>query len=889
MIGIDLETTSLAPEEGDIIEVAAIRFDTETKEELGRFIRLVKPVQSQVSPQTTAITGITPEMVADKETWVEIREELREFIGEEVIFAHNASFDLAWLSAGGLELSNPVWDTFPLAAAAWPEAASYNLGALAMELGLKNEGEHRAGADVVMTWQVLQAARERLVVPTEIYRLIGEVLGKAGLGHLRPAFSESKKRQEVRSKGKKKLKIATIAITGQEKVEEILGETGWLKARQSDGQAQWPDFKYRAAQVEMAQIVQKTWQEGGKALIEAPTGIGKTYGYLVPALLESQQDRKVVVSTYTKHLQEQLEEKDVPQLLAWLGREEKVALLKGRSNYLCQESLQKVLASKKFTEKGAWLLIKVLVWQASQSLPDRQAGGGDLGRLNLSHQETSSWRRISAESLECKKREQHKCYYQAAWEEAQTAKIVIVNHSLLAQMALEEGLGRWLAGSLLVVDEAHHLPTVVRQAARTNLGQERVEEIVAYGRQINKQFEQGLQQMRRGYQQLLLAAAELLEAQAKDKFNLRLSPGVRQGRGWQYWSKQGAIWEGQVNFLVGLAEGLLQHLPRQNKNGVRLKKWIEESKKLSLSFYNFREGAQGRVQWIARGKQGLASLQDVPLRPESLLATLYERFKGVVLTSATLATAEGDFSFIKSNLGGEFTTYKLPAAFDYQKQMLIYVVNNAPAPTTSEFDKFTAQVLELLAKELRGKVLGLFTSHKALKNTYKMALEGLQTQKVSLLAQGLTGGRRRMLQKFSRGDKPTVLLGTLSFWEGVDIAGEALSAVLIPRLPWPVPTDPILEAIGEEERERNNNFFRAQLVPRMLLNLRQGMGRLIRSEKDKGVVVILDRRWQGSDYEPQLRASWPVGAQVVYGPAEKIPQMLQSWLGEETIKRWQEI
>jgi len=888
VVGIDLETTALQPEEGEIIEVAAIRFDLEKGEEMERFVRLCgssRPLTTEI----TAITGITRELVEGKPRFEEIKEELRQFIGEDLVFAHNASFDLGWLRVHGGPLKNLVWDTFWLAACAWPEMGSYNLGSLANEFEIKSEGEHRAGADVLMTWELLKKIREELVLPKADWARIEEILHKSGLEQWRPLFSVTPTKTPSPSSrqigGPLPLGQGEKIVSGVNDVKDVLGESGVLASV-------WPNFKHRKEQLEMANEVEDIIKDKKVGMIEAPTGIGKTLGYLTPVLLASHPKSPIVISTHTKSLQDQLMDQDLPRLLEALNLSHKVALLKGRSNYLCATCLDKVLQEKSFRKEDGWFLVKILVWLAKSN----ERGYGDLDRLNISHQSPYLLRRLHAGSLEgrfgCR---DNNCPYQRAFKEAQEADLVVVNHSLLAS---------WLMGSsdvkfsCVIVDEAHHLAAAAREATRIDLSQDRVEELVYHASRLAKQTGENLKlrikdegkQLTDLYKSFLTSVGDFIINHGRDSKLMRITGGVRRNSSWLSLAQQGSLWLTKLQFFVGLLDSLAT-LANDKKLADQINELTQELGNFRKYFSVWLAGDDERIQWAAlkeewgggKREEVTTELNDVALVPGPVVTALVDSSDAVVLTSATL-TVGGSFDYIERTLGVQADVKsQLSSSFDYKNQMMIYVVDDGLSPKDPDFDSFTATILSKLAILLGGRTLGLFTSHTALKSVYKYALDGLHKANIRLLAQRMTGGRQKILTTFTRKNR-SVLLGTNSFWEGVDIPGDSLSCLVIPRLPWPVPTDPVLEALaGTDQAAAFDNMS----VPEMLLRLRQGVGRLIRTEDDRGVVVILDGRWLGSSYYKKLIDSLPA-ATIKIGGANEIESTVVEWFGDEVIAKWQE-
>lgn len=876
IVGIDIETTSLDPAEGEIIEVAALRFDLEKQQEIERYVRLARP-KTALTPEITAITGITQEDVADKPAFAKLRDELTQFVGKDLVFAHNATFDLTYLAHNGADFSqNQVWDTFKLATVAWPQAPSYNLGTLAQQLGITNSGEHRAAADVVMTWLLLQKIEEQLTVSSTAYKKIEAALKKASLKHYLSLFKHSKSKTTAQEpKKRQRTQPSKDSNVNTDDMAAIFGPKGPLAKK-------IPNFVVRNEQQQMAQAVEEALEENAVSLIEAGTGTGKTYAYLVPLVRRIPTTRPVVVSTHTKHLQDQLVMRDIPRLLEVLDKEYAVATLKGRRNYLCEHRLEQALQRTTLKEDEAWLLIKSTAWLD-------HGGNGDLEHLNSSHQASYLLRHLHADALSCRticsNNQDSTCPYQLARRAAKKADILVVNHALLVQAMAENNL---VPLTHVVVDETQHLEHAAREATRIELSEARITEIVApfiqlartAGKAQRQHIAAEAQTLVQEYTALLMKVGDFLESHAQAD-RIRLTPTVRRNAQWQKIIKATEQWQARCKFLIGL----IQSQKRKGKNDLA-EEALAAAQAIMKDIGGFMTGNPERIQWVEKERYprpGTAGIQlhDVALSAKRQLQPIFENAQSVVLTSATITTG-GTFEYIKKRLGIEANKeLQLGSSFDYKQQMLIQIIEDSPSPGTFNYDTYIAGILEQIATTLSGRTLGLFTSHESIRNVYKTVIRMLYKANIKVLAQRLTGGRSNIINRFKQ-HETSILLGTASLWEGVDVPGESLSCVVIARLPFPQPDDPILEALAEAERV---DMFEQLGLPQMILRLRQGIGRLIRSQTDKGVIVIVDSRFLRQEYGTTVLRSLPP-ATIQIRQQDQITRELRSWFGEEKLTAW---
>lgn len=878
VVGIDVETTSLDPTTGDIIDVAAIRYDVATGKEVDRFEQLTKPNQP-LSSEIVSLTGITYDMVRDQPSFAEIKDSLRTFIGTDTLFAHNASFDLGYLGGHGVTLENPMWDTFPLAALTWPEMPSYNLGFLAKEWGITSTVEHRAAADVEMTWHLIHKMREDLHVSKDLFSKIETILTKATLSHYIPLFSviTTPDTSKLPLDNTEKKPISKPEhVSWPLSVTEIFAPNGVLESA-------FLSYESRPEQLRMAQTIEKWLAEDTTGLIEAGTGVGKTFAYLAPVLLNPSQKWPVIISTYTKQLQDQLISHDLPRLLGVLGQKHTTAVLKGRRNYLCSSRLAQVLGRPSFLPSEAFLLLKVLVWL-------ERGGTGDLEQLNTSHQDNRLLWLIHADTPHCRTtcKRTGECIYQQARRKAQAADIVVVNHALLTQMSA--GNESRLPATILVIDEAHHLEEAARQASRIDLTVNRVAEILAplvhqgmYAEKVLAgRIQETAEALRTEYEQWLTSVGNWV-IHSSDETRVLLTQPVRRSQSWQKVMEQGMSWRSRLTFLVGLVRGLKDSIPKQSQPSFT--EALYDAERYQIEVSQFIEGNSERIQWVdvydnPYTKERQVQLYDLALSLGALLAPGFSAAHSVVLTSATL-TINGSFGYIKKRLGlDDAQEMRLGTPFNLRDNMLLYLAENSPAPSASTFESYTAKIIYDVALQLNGRTLGLFTSQKSVLATYKRLNNKLNKAQIKLYAQKVNGGRKNILERF-KAMPESVLLGTMSFWEGVDVQGESLSCVVIPKLPFPAPNDPVITAVAMAE---GLDPFLDLAVPRMIITLSQGIGRLIRSATDRGVVVLLDSRIHYTSYGSSVIKSLPAGTIHIGESGDLIPT-LKDWFGAEVLQR----
>jgi ATP-dependent DNA helicase DinG len=621
-------------------------------------------------------------------------------------------------------------------------------------------------------------------------------------------------------------------------LREIFGPAGPLAAA-------LPEFRARRGQRQMAEAVAEAIDERTSLMVEAGTGIGKTFAYLVPALLSG---RRCVISTGTRTLQDQLFGRDLPLLSKALGRAQRVVLLKGRSNYLCAQRLERHGAELPL-QPGSSLLGKLRAWS-------QQTRSGDLAEfpeLGESHAQRSAFvsTRDNCAGQRCS--EFARCHVFAARRAAAEADIVVVNHHLLlADLALkEEGFGDILpSADAIVLDEAHQLPELAAQFFGRSFGSRQVDSLLQDLRAAALACglgARGFEARERQVIEPLLATGEAIGG--------GLRPGQRS-----LWEQAPPRLEEEATRLAQALRGLGDDLEGQQQEP--LKPLHERAVALADELDQMLEAqASDGARVIEKTAAGY-SLRLLPFDvAERFGALMNARPCAWIFTSATLCVA-GDFRHFADPLGIEPETraLELPSPFDYPSQGLLYLPSGLPEPTDPRYPDAVTDCAADLVEASGGGAFLLFTSHRALERAAQR-LRGrwldLDTGELrfNLLVQG-ESPRERLLQTF-RATQDAVLLGTASFWEGVDVKGPALRLVTIDRLPFASPDDPLTRARIEHLRRENRNPFAEFQLPDAAITLKQGVGRLIRGEEDFGLVAICDPRIGSRRYGRQLLASLP--------------------------------
>jgi len=923
-IAIDVETTGLEAGVDEIIEIAAVKFNAD--EVLETFSTLVQPIHS-LPLNSSRLTGITADMLTGAPRFAGVAPRFAAFLKNYPLVGHNIEFDLRMLRAQGMRLPQPAFDTFELATLLMPRTPAYRLSALAATLGIPHDEAHRALSDADVTRQVfLHLLRRIAALPlddlNEIMRLTGQIewglrslFEEAQRAKARRVFVDAAPIQADRhDEGDEK--IAPLKPTGDERPIDLADIRRFFSPDGALGRA-FAGYEQRDQQVRMSEAVADTFNQGGALIAEAGTGTGKGLAYLVPAALHAaRRGERVVISTNTINLQDQLFFKDIPALQKVManGADKPpftAALLKGRSNYLCLKRYKDLRRDPRLMSDDVRALLKVQLW-----LPTTESG--DRAELPLQEGENASWNRMSAAWEQCtgpRCSEFQRCFFFKARKQAH---LVIVNHALLmADLAVENDVIP--PYDYLIIDEAHNLEDVATDQLSFNVDREG---LLAF---LDDIFTEGQAQVVGGLLSELPnhfresmatrtdidradAIADALRpavARARDAvygcFNVLMTFIKREAELTAYdsrlritdalrrrpsWAEVERAWDALSVALHVVGEGLgrLETLLIDLKDAELL-----EYDALMLRVQALRRyatdvrvnighiltgGAEEKVTWLTHDRlRDTLTLSAAPLSVADVLRTnLFEAKTATILTSATLSVG-GNFAFIRERIGlDQAEELTLDSPFDYTRQALLYIPQDIPEPNQNGYQRALEQTIIDLARATGGRMLVLFTATNALRQTYRAIQEPLEDAGIAVLGQGIDGSRRSLLERFKE-FPGTVLLGTSSFWEGVDVVGDALSVLVIAKLPFSVPTDPIFAARSEQFDDPFNQYA----VPQSILRFKQGFGRLIRSKEDRGVVAVLDRRLLTKKYGQMFLESLP-HTTVRSGPWQRLPDLARRFL-----------
>lgn len=903
-VALDLETTGLDSNRHQILEVGAVRF---------RGDEVIETYQTLVNPGVAIpefiqrLTHISPQQVKRAPFFSSVASEIEDFLGADPIIGHNIQFDIGFLANNGVQLNNPSYDTWDLATVFMPRSRQYSLKYLTSHFQVEHNDAHRALADAMATKNVyvklLRLAAEQdsgllaylsNLAARSHWSISGILAGLEGVGDAQTSSvgltGLDLEQMSIRLGSPEKRRAdPALSDLSEDKVAGLLTKDGPF-AKVFSG------FEHRPEQEQMLSSVTKAMYHNQHLVVEGGTGVGKSMSYLLPsALFAISKGQRVVISTNTINLQEQLMNKDIPALTEVLEQSGlvaqgvlKAALLKGRTNYLCLRRWNHLARSDSPTIDDARLLSKTSVWMQNTT-------SGDRAEINLSGRDAGSWSHVSAgEKGFCPGlRDGTPCFLRAARERAEQAHIVVVNHALLLS-DLARGGGLIPEYQHLIIDEAHNLEDEATRQLGFSISQDKLDEVWEPQSRLTTQIRQataaeGLASSIREEANNYVSTVEAEGAKLRqvwgrlwaevERFQANQRSGTRdngqqmlitsQLHGSQSWSDLHLAWENldvglqQASQNVGQLHRFLDStlLPAANDQPALVMETanlMDEVETMREEFVSILGNPiDNDIHWISNDQirgNPIVSLNSAPLDISGTLAAeLFQHKDSVVLTSATLST-EGNFEYFKSRVGvgGDSEELLVGSPFDYQKAALLLIPEDMPPPNSDQYVDAMVRVLTDLGTTMNGHTMALFTSYASLRAVAQRLRAPLMGQDIQVLAQSIDGSAQQLMTRFAE-EPNSVLLGTASFWEGVDLPPGLLKALVLTRLPFAVPTDPVVMARSNQYENPFSEFS----VPQAVLRFRQGFGRLIRNKADRGTIVIMDNRITGKSYGSSFLKSIP--------------------------------
>ncbi|MCR2802974.1 ATP-dependent DNA helicase DinG [Paenibacillus soyae] len=940
---LDLETTGHGADD-DILQVGVVIVDEQ--------LDIVKTYSSFVKPTVpiptfiTGLTGITEEMVKNAPELNDVLLDLIPLLDEAVLVAHNVGFDAGFLNqaldrCGYMHFTGRRLDTVELLRIFYPSITTYQLGAVAEQFGIDGHQHHQADSDAMATALIfIEITKKLRSLPLLTAQRLSALIDESKDLHWYLKQNETWIEQSTVFESAEFDYYRQFALRAKEwnedktpreegSVNPLDGVTfeDYLAGIKERFQAKFEQYEERESQSAMFREVYAAMSEDKHLLIEAGTGTGKSLGYLIPALYYSvQSNSKIVVSTHTINLQEQLRQRDLPLLGEVLPFPFKASIFKGRGNYLCMRKFEGKLNAQDMVApiEDPITAAQMVVWLSETET-------GDQEELNFGNRGPEFWATVASDADSCLNRACpwfKRCYYHRAKHESNIADVCITNHSMLFTDVQADH--RLLPSySHLVIDEAHH----VEEVAGKHLGLS-----VHYFTLV-----QASQRLFRDSRSGLLPALRLkLQQEGDDHVQSWVEtidtviPVFQEIK--EHWDK---LFELLYGFVANASDSVSEGgaLVKRLHSGMLPKDWEDvltvenniyvELTRVTKSVEKMMNDVKDRVDDLSvqaqitdlngairdlnRVKDELRiiiKLEDIHFvywieassayrhrslqlfgAPVDVSTQLQKHFfdakDSIILTSATL-TVQKNFQYAEEQLGlvgyeqqGKLRTVLLPSPFHYREQALVVIPRDFPVLKGANVDdayleKLVGSLADAAAMT-KGRMLVLFTSYKMLKQVYDPLKAHLDARGIGLLGQGIDSSNRTKLTRRFLQQPETVLLGTSSFWEGVDIPGEGLVCLAIVRLPFQPPNHPLVEAKSELLQRQKQNPFMKLSIPQAVIRFKQGFGRLVRTARDKGIVILYDTRVIDTYYGKHFLYSLP-GPKIETMHTDQMVPRMQEWL-----------
>lgn len=925
---VDVETTGNSYVKGSrVIQISAVIVEnSRITDQYTSFVNPEVPIPSFIKD----LTGIGEEEVAKAPRFGEIAGEIHSILDGSIFVAHNVKFDRSFV-AGELENAgfvNPIektLDTVELANILLPEANSYKLEELSDQMELEHITPHQADSDALATAELflmlLEKAKNLPVATLQKLCKLSKNLNGSILSFFESILKEKEGRMESIPDELEFYRGIVLKKKQFSDKEAPIQSLAYPKGTEDKIELLQPlikEFESRNGQFEMMDTVYESFRTNTHAVIEAGTGVGKTIGYLLPSIYFSVDlQEKIIISTHTIQLQHQILEKEIKVLKDAVPFSFSTALIKGREHYINMLRFEQTLWEPDSSYDETITKMKILVWLL-------QTETGDMDELNLSSGGKLYWKRICNDGSFVDKGNDPWTYhdfYLHSKNLAANADIIVTNHSMLVADLKHHVLPK---SPYIVIDEAHHLEKSVRTKLGRMLDYNHIKFLLGKLGTTEKKkkfynldrYTAKVSEVPSVHSFIVDNAIDGLESETDDLFillsqmlkstrssnkvknrraKLRVSDQIRSGTGWQ---KVMLCAERFLDFHKLISQGVEERLALINKNQSSLstaelafleemtgfhEEWSEMGSQVK-HLLSTKENSE--VTWLESDHQCMANRTSVHRQPlninQFLSERLFKEHKSVVLTSASL-TANNTFKFFNEEIGinsFERIEKRYDSPFSYEEQVKLLIPTDLPEINSVSMEEYAESIachLIAVANATEGRMLVLFTSHEMLRKTYELLDDSNELSDFILLAHGVSSGSRSRLVKSFQQFQKAILLGTSSFWEGIDIPGENLSCLVVVRLPFSPIDDPVTSAKLESVQKSGRNPFSAFSLPEAIIQFKQGFGRLIRQKTDRGVFFVFDQRIITSVYGKAFLRSIP-SIKVEKGPLDDLIPSVENWL-----------
>ena len=905
---VDIETTGTNPTEDRIFQFGCVF--VENGEIVGRFATNIHPNRS-ISPQIQHLTYTTNKDVKHAPYFEDVAPTIYELLAGTVFVAHNIHFDYRFLNAELQRCGSPALqlkgiDTVELAQILFPTEISFRLSDLSESLGLVHDRPHQADSDAEVTASLFIALEQKLsslpLCTLKTLSRLSQTLSMQTGEFITNYYLKAQQKNTAFSSDL--LEIEGVAIQKKQLVlfDYSLHHTAYPKSKQAKEKWLQGQLEYRKSQQSLMNAIYKQYTEEDlpkNLIIESETGSGKTIGYLFPASFLATPTKPLIISTASILLQHQLDQQDIPKLNALVPQPLKAVILKGRNHYLDLEKFNQTLKEPTTVKQVHLFQMMILVWLTETKT-------GDLDELNLLSINHPYFEKITHRGIESLREDSP--FYEAdflrfLYAQAAQSNVLIVNHAFLAYESQREA-PLLPETPYLLVDEAHHLPEALEKVATKQVNtaqflhkiQEIVQENFLWEWSKDETLSADMQRNLELYGQLLDQLTESIEELNRSFYEENrfvidefiLTKAVRESIS--------VPKERMIQKLIQTFEDCVVIQERMTRiftlNAALFLKDDQAEIECTQRFFQLiAEASHFFQQWFYEWQPAVIHRMSVRPRSKSLCYELidfeatkvrqtrwYNRAERIVYLGATM-TVPGDKKYLARKLGILDAKIKvMPVAFDYRQQGELFILSKAEAESNKMVT--TTEAIRSILKNYKQSVLVLFTSHQQLQEVYQaLHFEFLQNGR-EILAQGIGGSRQKLLKKFTQ-SKSAVLFGADSFWEGLDLPADQLQLLVVTKLPFENPKRPFVAARYHYLKELGQNPFKQETLPKAMIKLRQGFGRLIRSSSDRGMMIILDQRMEQAYYAKKMHQVFPKDLPVTTGNLTDLKRTMVTFFDQE--------
>lgn len=872
-ISLDIESTGFDTKIDQILEIAAVKFDGETI--IDQFTTLLNP-GIKIPKIITHITGIEEKDVVNAPTLEQIKPELEAFLGNFPIVGHNIDFDVNFLKAKGVNIQSASYDTLQLSTTLLPGLPSYSLDTLVRLLKIEHKNEHRALTDTLACWKLFLILEQELAnLDEEIYVKINKLL-EQNSWQLKNLFLETKNLAS-KSKASPTEKASTPSALPQQisTIHELFEQGTISQAIQH--------YELRPEQKNICETIADSMSNNYPLLIETGTGNGKTFAYLSAALLttlkEASTKNKTFIALYSDQVEEQIEQKEMPILEKLLNiHQEKIIFIKHRKQYLSSKRLENAINKEALEDYEVGFYIKALIWA-------HKTHTGELKEMALIGKEPQLLDTINCDEYVCpheigfdNQAANEGCFFMKIMAKAQQAQLLVGHQSLIFENATGETpfLPEF---SHLIIDEAHQFEKIATENFSRHLSFFRFirpyENVKKQLIDEQKDLAQALEQLSSKVHIFFGLIGIYLEKHLPPRAEyseISLKESDLANKEWQQVEQAHQNLKESGNQFYEILEKTIESESPNKHELKNLGNGIKKDLKVLSDILEAELKSHNYITAVYKTNQDNIGIKQTPIHlGEMLQEKIYKRHPNTIILGTALRS-DDSFNYIRAQLGlgQEFQEKAFPSHFSYPEQVKIIIPQDLAEPNSEGNFRQSCEIIQQVVRANKGRTIVLFTSKKGLFAAYNEIGPILKKEGINVLAYQVSGGRGKILEQLKSDPEHSMIFANLPFWESLDLESQLINCIVLQKLPFDLPTDPLIAARSKQFADSFNQYQ----LPRAILRFKQSFGKIIRHENDKGTIILLDSRIVQKDYGQKFLKSLPEGIKTIFATKEKIGESI---------------